>query len=83
MDTVFILIAMSLVMIVVQAALTLARSLGGGPRGGNCWTPNVYLPLADRAYISRCTRIETPGGLNNTFEINDDCHVDLGTYVRT
>ena len=41
MDTVFILLAISLVIIVVQAGFTLARSLGAGPKGGNCWTPYV------------------------------------------
>lgn len=54
METVFILLAAALVMIVIQASLTLARSIGAGPRGGNCWTPNVYLPLADRAYVYTC-----------------------------
>lgn len=76
METVFVLLSIAIVMIVIQGALTLVRSLGAGPEGGTCWTPNVYLPLADRAFISRCPRIETPGAVsNNTFLINDECGV--------
>ena len=78
METVFYLIAVALLVVIVQASLTLARSLGLGPKGGNCWTPYVYLPLADRAYISRCPAAE----INNTFTVNEECAVDVGTCCR-
>ena len=82
METVFVLLSIAIVMIVVQGALTLVRSLGSGPEGGTCWTPNVYLPLADRAFISRCPRIETPGAVsNNTFLINDECKVRVAQTI--
>ncbi len=42
---------MALVLAEIQTILTLARSLGAGPKGGNGWTPYVYLPLADRACV--------------------------------
>jgi hypothetical protein len=79
MDTVFYLLAAACFLAFIQTCLTLARSLGAGSRGSTAWTPYVYLPLADRAYISRCPRIETPGATsNNTFLVNDECEVDIG-----